>query len=453
MARRTRGYQARTPAAQVALAVRVLDNMHGRDVYDRAKALGDRQNVVLPLDLSRNTLRSYADRINRAHMRPPLVSGLTAKLALLMGDASATTTIEKYTTAGGRPMPTTQAIASREAGVYWIGAGYAGTEIGWSRRSRRLFLRTIKPDAMNLEYASDDPTEPTVIRVDGEAMIDGDMVDVVTVYDLTDLDTPSMVVYRGSEDVTQKVHRETFTGADYFWRYKDGTPFHPVVVLGNSGNPYSTSALVDATLSVAMRWSAWGTGTDNSSHPQRNVRGLALFGLDSSADNEGHGGTGLATGAETVLQWTDADPQKPGDHWQDAPAFDPETNGRAIRDYETSAMSAMGIPVSHEQTGGEPAAREAEAVAELVAETYAEFRRYDDQILRRCAAVANRLPSSMVPGTSISEEPYGVLYRNEVAVALTDAEPEEGDDNGGPGPGRTDGEDPGGNSGVEDDDG
>jgi hypothetical protein len=127
-----------------------------------------------------------------------------------------------------------------------------------------------------------------------------------------------------------------------------------------------------------------------------------------------------------VLRWTDIDPEKPGDHWQDSPAFDPETNGRAIRLYEQGLEAALGFPVNFEATGGDPTEQERKALEELIRGTYPECRRFDSELLRRCAAMVNSLPDDLLPaelrGSDYRTSPYEVLYRDEVADALKAAE-------------------------------
>jgi hypothetical protein len=124
--------------------------------------------------------------------------------------------------------------------------------------------------------------------------------------------------------------------------------------------------------------------------------------------------------------WTDTDPDKPGDHWQDKPAFDPLTIGKAVGFYESMTLSMLDLPIQTEATGGEPTAREMEAQEEAIEATFAECRRFDSELLSRCAALANRLP--MVEGENISEGPIGLLYRGEVEDALPDDPSEVSDE-------------------------
>ena len=411
----------RTPEQQVALAVRIIEHRHHMDVLARSPdILGDRASMIGPIDLSRNVLRSWTDRVGRAYGITPFVGSMSPILAAALGDASASVTVAKYATADGYPMPSTAILASEEAQRYELGAGFAGVLIGWSKRTQRIYLEVITPDDLCITYDSDDPTEPTGIIQRGVRTIAGQAVEVEETYDLTDLEQPSYRVMKGAEDVTQTVHGETFTGEDYPWRYSDGTPYHRIVLRGNPKRVYERSRQVEASLIVPVRWTAWGSGTDHCSHPGRNVRGMVPMTLDSDTDERQ---TGTVAGPAVVHRWVDINPERPGDHWQDAPAFDPLTTAKAIGFYESLTLSLIDLPIQMEATGGEPTAREAEAMEEYIRGTFAEARRFDGELLRRCAALANSL--SEVDATDLSEEPYGTLYRHEIADALKPADKTE----------------------------
>ena len=408
------------PQRYAELVVRIVRNRHAVDVVERAAAiLGvERANRMGPVDLVRNVLASWLDRVCRAYSRAPLVSGLGEELAAALGDVSAAPLIERYAAAGGRPMPTTIRQASRMAQRYQEAAGYAGVLLDWSRRTGRISLRVVTPDDLELTYADDDPTEPTVIRHRAMRQVQGRAVEVVEVYDLTDLAAPSYRILRadGGEDVTAEVLGRTYVGEGYLseWSYADGRPYHRIVVRGHPEHLYDRLQQVEASLTVPMRWTTWGSGTDFASHPGRNVRGLVLAGMASSTTERG---IGLADGPEVIKVWTDADPDRPGDHWQDSPAYDPLTLAQAIGLYESLALSMIDLPVDLSSTGGEPTAREAEALEERIVMTYDECRRFDGELLARAAALANRLAE--VEGDGIPEGPYSTLYRGEIDEVLT----------------------------------
>jgi hypothetical protein len=445
----------------VALVVRVVKNRHGGDVIARMPAyLAERANRVGPVDLSRNVVRSWNARVCRAYARTPLVSGLTEELALAMGDVSAVVTVDKFATVGGRPMPTTMIQASAEAQTFQEPAGYSAVRIGWSHRTGRIVLQVITPDDLDPEYSSDDPSEPTIIRHRGTRTVDGKVSDVVEVYDLTNPKDPSYIIWKGDTDVTAKVHGRTFTGAGYLteWSFKDGAPYHPIVVRGHPRHIYNRLQQVEASLIVPIRWTAWGSGTDFASHPGRNVKGMVLAGQSSDTTQPG---TGLADGPDVIKMWVDMDPDHAGEHWQDAPAFDPLTNAQAVGFYESLTLNMIDLPTQMDATGGDPTAQESAAREEAITATLIECRRFDGELLKRCAALANRLEA--VQGDNIPEGPYGVLYRDEVTEILdaaTKAEEAKAEltraeeaANGGHRSGQPGGEDPGktqGDGTVED---
>jgi len=352
-----------------------------------------------------------------------LVSGLSAELASVIGDYSAGTRIERYQLGGGRPMPTVMEASSLAALRMRLAIGYAGTRIGWSPRTGRLSLLHFLPSDLELTYDGQDTAEPMIIRHHALRHIGGRSVEVVETYDLTDLDAPRYTITReggDEQDLTAAVLGEV-PASGWFdeWRWEDGRPFHPIVVTGDNHEPYSTNDLVEGTLIMCVRWTALGRGLDDAGWPQRNVRGMHVPALDSDTDT---GESGAAIGPESVVVWVDDDHDTPGTHWQDEPGYDPLAVARTLRIMEAAMLSNLGIQVDLEATGGEPTKTEQEATEAVIVRTLAECRRYDGEVIARCAAVANRLPE--VDGEGFDETAPGILYREEI----TDALPLEPDD-------------------------
>ena len=416
------GVTSRTPAQQVALATRILDNRHIGDVADRiALHFGERRYVIGQPDLARNLLADWVQRLGIARRRPPFVDGLDPALAAIIGDHSASTTIDRYATIGGAPMATEHVKAADKVQRYELGAGYGGVLLAWSDRSQRMGLDVIRPVDLHLEYAGNDPTEPTVIEHRGIRDVDGRPTKVIDCYDLTDLEDPSYRVLTDDDsraDVTGKVHTDDLSGDAYPWRYSDGTPFHRIVIYGDPFAPFGTQPLVEGTLTTSARWTAWGAGVTDGGFPQRGTIGLRLQGENSAMDSRE---LNLATGPETVLNYRSVDPERPGSQFQWGPGYDPVAMAKSIRLYETALLSGLGLPVDLESTGGEPTRTEQEQIAELVAATYPEARRFDSELIRRCAAIANRRDE--IAG-DFDETPYGVLYRDEITEALRGGEQE-----------------------------
>lgn len=408
------GTRMRTPAEQTALAVRILKDEHWTDVLNRTiQKLGDRGRTLGPLDMSRNSLREGVTRKARAYTIPVLVDGIAPEFATLCGDRSASVLVDRYAQASGRPMPSPVIATQAKALYFRLGAMFSGTILGWSERSGVAYSDVVTPDCLELHYLSDDPTEPTVIKHKRTRVIDGKTVISVDEYDLTDINAPRFRVMDGDKDITSRILAEEEGGASGWpdaWRYEDGTPYHRIVVGGDPTNPFGTSTLIETTLNVATYYTHFGAAITDAGHPSRHVRGMRLVGADTNAES---GEQGVPTGPEVVYVWEDVDPERPGSFHQFGPGFDPKVMGEAVRAYEMQGISSLGLPVDFSQTGGEPTEQERIALEEAIASTFAECRRVDSEVLRRMAAMVNR-----ITGSDFDEGPRGCLYRDEIRQAL-----------------------------------
>lgn len=417
MITRSKGFVKRTPQEEAALRVRLLDGRHTGDIIDRLRAeLGTRGATLGPVDLSRCTLVSYVERRGRAYRVQPAVTGLGDVLASAIGDASASSTIAKYSAIGGRPMPTAMQKVSADALRYRLGCNWVGVALGWSARSSRPFLQVVTPDDLEVIYASDDPLSPTVIRWRRTNAVGDEIVDTS---DLTDIDNPR---YTCTDARGADVTPEDLTGAAYWWRYSDGRPFHRIVISGDPRQPYLGLPLVEGSLRLTAGYTGFWAGMRDAGFPSRHVIGLELDGSDSI-----DGGEGQSSGPEVVHRWRHVNQDRPGTIIQHGPGYDPEVIGRALRSYELGLLAASGLPVAFEATGGEPTESEARELNEAIQGTYAECRGQDTLILRRLAAITNRAgdlaeaAKQPRPYPMIAEGGYGVLYRDEIADALEQA--------------------------------
>lgn len=443
------GRVLRPPHLQAALAVRILDGRHRDDVIATMRdMLGpDRAKVLGPPDLTRNVLSTAVDRIAVAFgCPPPLITGLGEELADLLGGGSASTTVERYALADGRPMPPRLAEALRIAQRYWTGACWAGLYVRWLERHACLYVEPVAPDQLDVVYTSDDPLEPTIVRrvayrhaQSAPSVIRS--VETWDEWDLTDLNRPAYRVMGGRVMDGERwtgafaampagvTVPDELVGAAYPWRYQDGRPYCPVVVVGDPSRPYTTDRLVEASLRVSCLWSHWSAGIADAGHPQRNAIGLRLAGLTTSSAT---GAAGIAAGPETVLQWESTDPDKQGMLHQFGPGFDPEVIGRAVRDYEASAMQTLGLPTSMEQTGGAPSDLEEKRMEKAIAREYPRCRQAVLEVLRRAAAIATAQGDRV-----ITEDGYGALFGDEIEDALAAAGAVDTDEEGTNGSGPT----------------
>ena len=419
-----KGAVKREPREELALRVRMLRGRHVVDVLKRLQAeLGPGADNLGPVDLTRNPLRAYVNRLGQAYLVPPLVDDLDPRLAGLIGDLSASVTVDRYGRADGRPLPTRLLMVSREVLRFRIGCNFAGTLLSWGPRSRRPFAQLVTPDDLAVEYASEDPLSPTVITHYRRRLVEGKPAAVREVYDLTNIDAPTYRIWKGDEDVTQAATGATFDGDDYPWRYAVadgwpiGRPFHRIVISGDPRHVYQNIEIVEGTLRVAALYTYWGAGVRDAGHPQRNVEGAEVTGTSSDSDTNAKG---IYTGPTTVVIWQRTNPANPPIHWQDKPGADVEVTGRAVRLYELGLLSALGLPVDLESTGGDPTETERRAMERIIAQTFAECRGHDGLVIRRLAAIANRASEAdpaMEP-LDLPERAPGVLYLHEVAQAL-----------------------------------
>lgn len=411
---RVKGLVRRSPQQEAALRVRILDGLHTGDIIAELEAeLGTRSREIGKIDMSRNTLAAYVERRGRAYRIPPAVTGLGEDLARAIGDASAASTVTRYAKIEARPMPTVLQDAAADALRYRLGANWCGVAVGWSERSKRPFVEVIAPDDLEVTYASDDPLTPTVIKWRRTVTATGGTI--VDVSDLTDLDNPSYRIEQDGVDVTEREAGESLSGEGYWWRYEDGRPFHRIVISGDPRKPYLGLHLVDGTLRLCTGYTSWWAGMRDAGFPSRHAIQLELLGSDAI-----DGAEGQTSGPEVVHRWAHMNPDRPGQLIQLGPGFDPEAVGRGLRTYELGMLAASGLPVSFEETGGEPTESEARELEEAIQATYSACRGQDTLLLRRIAAVTNRSGDAMVaasekrPYPPIPEGGYGVLYRDEI---------------------------------------
>ena len=414
-----KGIVKRGPREEAGLRVRILDGMHTLDGLQRIRdELADRADTVGMIDLSRNPLRADVDRRGKAYLIPPAVDGLGEDLAARIGDMNARTTSDRYATIQARPMPYRMSLVSQQVLRYRLACNWCGTLLGWSDRSKRPYLEVVTPDDLAVEYLSDDPLAPTVIRHYRKRVVGEKVEEVEEVYDLTDPEQPSYRIYQGETDVTSTVLGEkSYTGEGYPWRYEDGRAFHRIVISGDPRHPYRGLELVEGTLGTIALQTHWRAGVRDAAYPQRNAIGLENPPMGS---DEASRQTGIQSGPERVIVWNHTDPERPGSLHQWGPGFDPEAIGRAIRTAELDLVASMGLPVDFERTGGAPTDTEQRILDEVISSTYPECRGHDSLVLRRVAAICNRATENTPEATAYPERAYGILYREEVRAALAE---------------------------------
>jgi hypothetical protein len=400
------------------------------------KIIGEERRATMPpLDTSTNLLGKLCSILARITRPTPAVSGLSPALALLLGDSSSIITQRRYAKIGSAPLPTSILDGVGENGGldramhYLAGVGYVGLMADWGYRAGRPYVQTIRPCDLVVEY---DPADPSVAIRHAWAhstKVDGRTVNVVTTWDLSDLDAPSCVVMYGKDDVTAKVYGQRLTGAAYPWRYDDGRPFFPIVVFGSPDRVWDLSNLASASLQAGVyRFCLAGIVVD-SGYPHRNVSNLTTATTTRSPDGVATTGNGgqksTAPGPADVVQWWRVDDTNETGNWQWDPGGDPAQLLDVILKYESAAASQIGVPLVLTQVGGAPLESEVAAQEEAIQAMASTVRSGIAVLLRRLAAIANRqAEAGILQGwTPVDEAIPGVLLRAEIKEALEEAAP------------------------------
>jgi hypothetical protein len=413
----------RSDTYHIDLATRMLAGTWGDDVLASMRSyLGpERAAWQGAPDLSRCPLVSWVQRVGTAYDgRAPLVAGLELALAEGLGDYPSPATLLDYASAGGRPLPTSQVRTSREALYLRLAAGCAGvllTPLAPGRElppaaSPRVSLQAVPPTALQLTYGPHSDEEPIVVRRACRWQVGDRAEAAVEVSDLTDWRMPRWYVQLQGEGGRVV---EELSGEAYPYRLADGTPYHRCVVIGHPDHAGETRALVAASLRVAQAWTLWMSGMTDAAFPARWIVGGRVGGVSSPSGVDvpaSASGATVATGPQ-VVHLIDSIGETEARVGQWGPGFDPAAMAQAAREYEAGAVSALGVPVSLERTGGEPTATEAAALRALQERIYPELRQLDSEVLRRAASM---LAGMGVEG--LSEAPRPIAYHHDLPALL-----------------------------------
>jgi hypothetical protein len=372
-------------------------------------------------DLSRNTLRRWAHRVGTAYDGfAPLTVGVEPELAAALGDHSGLGALASYQDldARARPLPTSQVRTCREALHFRLGCGWAGVLLTHLEpgvdlpptAAPRVSLQVVPPTQLRLEYGPHQDEEPTVVMRSIRWREAGKDVAAEEVTDLSDWRRPSRVI---REREGGRVYLEQ-VGDAYPFKLADGTAFHRCVILGHPDYFAEVQPLVHSSLRVAMSWTVWLAALTDAGFPARWVVGGRVAGVSSPSGVEvpsGSSTSSVATGPQVVhLIESIGETEARVGQW--GPGYDPLGVAQAVREYEADAVSALGLPVSLERTGGEPTEAEARALRGLQVRLYPELRWLDSEILRRAAAMLD--PS----GARLSHGVRPVAYHHEVEELL-----------------------------------
>jgi hypothetical protein len=407
----------------LALAQRMMGGEWGGDVLQSLRSYLGAERAAWQgrPDLSRNPLRRWAHRTGTAYDGvAPLVLSVEQELAQALGDHPDVLALGSYrgVDPGARPLPTAQIRACREALHLRLGCGYAGVLLTHLEPGRelpptaapRVSLQVVPPTALRLEYGPHQDDEPIVVTRAIRWREGGEETAAEEVTDLSSWRRPQRVI---REREGGRVYLEQ-AGEAYPYQLADGTPFHRCVVLGHPDYFVEVQPLIHATLRVAQSWTIWMAALTDAGFPARWVVGGRISGISSPSGVDlpsSSATTTVATGPQVVhlIESVGETEARPG-QW--GPGFDPLGVAQAIREYEADAISALGLPVSLERTGGEPTEAEARALRALQVRIYPELRWLDGEILRRASALLDPAAARLSHGAR------PVAYHHEVTELL-----------------------------------
>ena len=350
------------------------------------------------LDLAKNLLRSVVCQLAILYDRPPVISHEDPEAAEMLR-----TIVDR---AGlWQLMAELQqlTIAQREGFIL-----VHPTELGGKPG---VTFEVIPRDLFHAEALPENPDEPVRAYVYRIREVDGDDVWTRDCWDIADPENP---VYRIETDAGELLPLPTLTGDAYRWRYSDGLPFVPGELYhakrtGALFDAFRGIELVDGALRVAAYWCLFGHILRDASHPQRYCINANLDSVQTDASGDAY----VVTDPSSVLMLR-SQPGQTGAAGQWQPGGDPVVVGNAIRNYASDLAADFDLtPSDIQRSNGD--ARSGYAIS-LTSEGKRaaqrrfepQFRRGDERLLGKVAAVLNSTVGAALPDTGWSIQYTGV---------------------------------------------
>lgn len=291
--------------------------------------------------------------------------------------------------------------------------------------ARSLQFRNVWADEVYVEAKADEPDvaalvielRPRLLTVNGDIKV----TPTWDVLDVRDPDNPQYRVVRAKslkdgQDWTAALEdggdlsaqflsspgnpEGDLNGANYPYRYDDGTPFNPYELYhaartGQMWDPWEMIEMADATLDVASLWGFWFHVVKDTSWPQRYVLNAILRGanvITNSGDNSSM--SAVDADPAVLLQFlAKSTDQVQFGQWE--PGGDPERLEMAISSFESATLTSLGLaPGDLQVSGGAKSGVAIEldrsVVRDMQKRDAPQFSRGDASTLAKAAAIANR---------------------------------------------------------------
>lgn len=283
-----------------------------------------------------------------------------------------------------------------------------------------LVYRPVFPDMVLCGAHPYDPARPvTIIEYRQEPRLGGAWVrDHWSIANAAQPFRTITLCYEDKRDVTAEVLGNSGTGADYLWRWADGSPFMPVVLYHAERTPYlfdahAYSEIVEGSLNIGVLLTYYGHIVRNAAWSQRFAIDLEPVGANTAQSGErSEMVTDPATVAflRTVEQGTNPQLLSPGS------PVDPEVILRSVGAYERRILNIAGFTApdvtkqSADIRSGYSLAVARESIRAQQAKYESTFKPADVELMRKSAAMLNRFgeAATVIPEDS---ELYDIAYR------------------------------------------
>lgn len=295
---------------------------------------------------------------------------------------------------------------------------------------QKLLSRHVNLDRVWADADPDDPDQPDRLIEGRRRTIDGKELWTWDAYSIRG-DEPRFAVllpkslkdgedpFDAAEDIT--AHPDvfgtgaSFQGAAYRWRYTDDKPFLPYVWYhaertGELFDSWEGVELVDGTLDIATLWTFWLHDVKDASWPQRYVLNAILRGESIDGGEGFEKFASVPADPASIMQFFSSEMQA-ASFGQWMAGADPNSLELAISSFERNTAAHFNLAPSDFQSSGDAESGYAlsikrAAVRDAQRRFEPQFRRGDEDLLRKTAAMANR--ARIVTGAS--EDDWEITY-------------------------------------------